>query len=180
MKDIIVALFIIIASASISNAQRGEQWKDSVKNEAKNLFNAAAKIEFIDLIPYTVVHKYPHPIFGFLGIQKKYTWEVESTIMMANSQLDTAHIGNRYELDTMHYDQLYSILYESKSTNLLTMCYNPRNGIIFYDSAGEMIGYVEICFECGRMYTLSGTPFLGERSDESYEELKTLFEAVKQ
>lgn len=40
---------------------------------------------------------------------------------------------------------------ENTYTRGVTSCYFPRNCFVFYNSKDEIIGYYEICFECGRI-----------------------------
>jgi hypothetical protein len=34
------------------------------------------------------------------------------------------------------------------------MCYFPRNCFIFYNNRNEIIGFYEVCLECGRMISI--------------------------
>lgn len=175
MKRILIIFIIIISSSSLSLAQRSEGWRDSVKLEAQKFFKQVAKIELIELIPYHVTRKYRNRYLGFLGITKKEEYQIEKSIILSNSQLDTSHIGNRHELNYEEFDKLFDLLYESESSNSRGACYNPRHGIIFYNSNGEINGYLEICFECYQMYSFPETPNIGPPVSDKFNELKKLF-----
>ncbi|MCH2231402.1 MAG: hypothetical protein MK105_13780 [Crocinitomicaceae bacterium] len=171
MKNTLTIIIILIFSA-FSRAQRGESWINSVKNDAKVLFNNVSKIELIELKPYCSIKKYPS---RFFGIPRKYESCYESSIIREESQLDTTHIGKRIELKSTLYDSLFNILYDSELSTSSAACYNPRHGIIFYDINSSVIGYLEICFECNRIYSFPNTPNLGPPIRERFNELKRIF-----
>ncbi len=64
------------------------------------------------------------------------------------------------------------------STNNTTfvrgMCYEPRNGILFFDKEENLLGYLEICFACSNCETLSKLGGMNFTS-EQYVELEYLF-----
>lgn len=167
-----LTIIIILFSASFSIAQRDEAWVDSVKTDANVFFNKVSKIELIELKPYCYIHKYRS---RFLGIPRKYEACHESSIIREKSELDSTHIGKRTVLDKTQFDNLFNLLYNSELATSRASCYNPRHGIIFYDTKGSIIGFLEICFECNRIYSFPDTPNLGPPVRERFNELKRLF-----
>ncbi len=77
-------------------------------------------------------------------------------------------------------DILYN--YEKKIANNIdevTMCFRPRNALIFINEKNESFAYLEICFECSR--TRSSHINMGLDDNlcfKQYELLKTLFTNV--
>lgn len=172
MNRILFISIFIFTATSFSISQQNQDRGDSIRLEAKKFFKGVNKIELVELIPYCSIRK--HRI-GFLGIRIKHEYFRESTIMLDNSQLDTTHIGNSFELCQDQFEYLFDLLYNSEISSSRSACYNPRHGIIFYNSIGEICGYIEICFECTQMYSFPETPNLGPPESEKFEELKQLF-----
>lgn len=53
-------------------------------------------------------------------------------------------------------------------------CYSPRHGILFYDSAKNLLGFLEICLECqGNKHF--GIPNIDIDSNGQYEALRVFF-----
>ncbi len=53
-------------------------------------------------------------------------------------------------------------------------CYQPRNGIIFFDKEDLFLAYLEICFECHEINGINNFGLSGFTSDQ-YAELECLF-----
>ena len=73
-------------------------------------------------------------------------------------------------------EELFQLLIEStKNTSYTTgLCYQPRNGVLFFDKDKTLLGYLEICFECGRSETLSKLGGMGFTFDQ-YREMESFF-----
>ena len=83
-------------------------------------------------------------------------------------------------LDSEGEKELMRILmnYDSQDTSSVAFCYEPRNGIIFFDKVGRIIGYIEICFECLRYKTLPDTINVSTLFPDEFEKMKILFKRV--
>lgn len=92
--------------------------------------------------------------------------------------IDVSHLHKVLKLDTSKWEQLSTILeIPAPEINTETLCYMPRNGIIFYSTNGKIISYLEICFECNMHRNLGiqlSEPYVNF-SDEKYQKLKSLF-----
>lgn len=66
------------------------------------------------------------------------------------------------------------ILSTQNKTYLSGVCYQPRNGILFFDKNKTLLGYLEICFECSHSTTLLKLGRIGFNSDQ-YDDMETLF-----
>ncbi|MEA5140706.1 hypothetical protein [Arcicella rigui] len=90
------------------------------------------------------------------------------------------------EVKTLTYlevDKLTDIFYNygfrgSIHVNIETACYNPRNAILFLDNNGEIVDFIEICFECHKARTSSDKISLGDMCDQKLNMLFDLFKKV--
>ncbi len=57
-------------------------------------------------------------------------------------------------------------------------CYSPRNAIIFRDSNGKALAFIEICFECTETRLSDERISLGEMCDQKLDMIKVLFSKV--
>ncbi|HLP54176.1 MAG TPA: hypothetical protein VK151_04070 [Fluviicola sp.] len=115
---------------------------------------------------------------GYQSSRKGYYYE--RTIICPNG-IDVSHLRIVRQLDTAKWQQLSTILaLPAPQENMLSACYAPRNGIIFYSKSGEIVSYLELCFECN-MNASSGIPLadpLINFSAEKYQQLKNLFNEI--
>lgn len=90
------------------------------------------------------------------------------------------------EVKTLTYlevDKLTDIFYNygfrgSIHVNIETACYNPRNAILFLDNNGEIVDFIEICFECHKARASSDKISLGDMCDQKLNMLFDLFKKV--
>ncbi|WP_143011453.1 hypothetical protein [Chitinophaga filiformis] len=82
------------------------------------------------------------------------------------------------QIDTLT-DVLYNYGYAGNIwTTSTSGCYIPRNAILFRDSNGKAIAFIEICFECEKTRESSDEISLGEMCDQKLGMLKALFRQV--
>lgn len=99
---------------------------------------------------------------------------------------DTILYSKLTEIRTLIYpevDRLTDIFYNyGFRGTIYTMseaaCYNPRNAILFLDSKGKVIEFIEICFECLKTSESSDKVSLGEMCDQKLSMLLDLFKKV--
>lgn len=78
-----------------------------------------------------------------------------------NGELNHSSLKEVRYLDQQQINSLTNILYNTtykKKNNIVDMghsCFNPRNAFIFLDDKGKIFDYLEVCFECERMESLS-------------------------
>ena len=89
--------------------------------------------------------------------------------------VDSSKIKKRQIAKNM--DAFFQVLIQStrNKTYIGGACYQPRNGILFFDKENQFMAYLEICFECHEIngihnFGLSGFTW------EQYEELECLFD----
>lgn len=73
-------------------------------------------------------------------------------------------------------EDLFQILISStkNTSHERGICYEPRNGVLFFDKGGTLLGYLEICFACGHTATLFKLGSMDFTSDQ-YREMETFF-----
>lgn len=76
-------------------------------------------------------------------------------------------------------DILFNVGFLSKKTydypDPKCSCYSPENAILFMNNKGEVIQYVELCFNCEKYYCSSSKIMLGEFCTQKFGILKALF-----
>ncbi|MCF6405030.1 hypothetical protein L3C95_19165 [Chitinophaga filiformis] len=80
-------------------------------------------------------------------------------------------------------DSLTDILYNygfagKPKVSRVTQCYSPRNAILFRDTNGKVIAFIELCFECQNSRESSNKISLGELCEQKFDLLKALFRQV--
>lgn len=92
--------------------------------------------------------------------------------------INAGHIRFESRLDSSKWNQLVAIFDTAQPTeNGISVCYEPRNGILFYSKNGELISYLELCFECN-MRNSTGIIRYGTGPNLTYEQynsIKNLF-----
>lgn len=90
-----------------------------------------------------------------------------------NNSIDHSKITKKKELKpTKLVKFLLGTL--KKQNRAITLCYSPRNAILFYNEMGEVISYLEICFECDHIRWWNNFGLIGFTSDQ-YDKLESYF-----
>ncbi len=74
--------------------------------------------------------------------------------------------------------KVFEVLLDTKYEGMIAACYEPRHLFIFYKN-NKMIGYYEVCLECGGWKNSEKLNFLPDFCMEKGEELKNLFIKMK-
>ena len=89
------------------------------------------------------------------------------------------HTAIRIIDSTNHTDIFYNYGFRGTTYTISeASCYNPRNAILFLDSRGKAIEFIEICFECSRILESSEKVNVGDLCDQKMDMLKELFKNV--
>ena len=96
---------------------------------------------------------------------------------------DTVCYSKLVEVRTITYnqvDKLTDILYNYGFGGPVyigssSMCYFPRNAILFLDANGKVYEFIEICFECRETRTSSERISLGQMCNQKMQMLKNFF-----
>jgi hypothetical protein len=161
MKKLLFFVFIVLFSISYSQ-------KKFSTNEILNTFplNKAVKVK---IISYNInfISEFPTPLPPIGGrvdsaeikriiANQKFPISLKKSIESEEFKgIDEIKILNFRET----YD-LFKLLYNTcgKFPNMqrrISMCFFPRNAILFYDENDKVFDFLEICFECHRMDSLS-------------------------
>jgi hypothetical protein len=105
---------------------------------------------------------------------------VEGTLPMSKGSVDLTKLKEAESLSHVQIDQLTNLLYNIGYGGPFSIisesgCYNPRNAILFLDSANKVFAFIELCFECEGHRISSSKVKAGEFCNEKYELLKTFF-----
>lgn len=140
-------------------------------NSSKRLtfypFNKNSKIQFVsfDVKPDT---------------SNKMDTIIKNSLPIENDTICYKKLDEIITLTKPQIDSLTDILYNVGLKGPITigyssLCYIPRNAILFLDSAGRTFEYIEICFECDDHKLSSENIDLGIFCDQKYNLLKKLF-----
>lgn len=107
---------------------------------------------------------------------------MESRIPIKNSVLDRGLVLEEKVLSQKEIDQLTDLIFnygfKSKSKYRLTTnfkCYDPHNGILFYNENKGVNNFIEICFDCQKFRSSVEKLNLGENCTEKFSLLKSFF-----
>lgn len=134
---------------------------------------------------------------------KNYPFNNTSQVQLVSFIGGSRNIGNRDEYindslprqnDTICYsklneirtltitqiDKLTDILYNYEYTGpthimITSLCYVPKNAILFLDKNSKVFEFIEICFECDRIRESSEEISLGDMCDQKIDMLKSFF-----
>ncbi|MFK7787346.1 MAG: hypothetical protein AB8B56_19640 [Crocinitomicaceae bacterium] len=173
LKVLLSTTFLMLSITGFT--QRDSLWQDSILSDARLFFSEVDRIELIKLEPYCETNlRIDHES----GKTKEVVYCREESILHSQDPrfpIDVERVGDKYQLQSDEIDSLFNMLYIGAISHSAASCYNPRHGIIFYNSSDSIIGFLEICFECNRIYSLPGTPNMGPLENKPFKQLKELF-----
>jgi hypothetical protein len=102
---------------------------------------------------------------------------------IVKSPPDTIKMKEVISLTTPQVDSLTDILFNygkarDRVGSIELGCYTPRNAIIFRDSNGKVVAFIEICFECQGTRIIDKRISLGEMCTYKLNMIKDLFRKV--
>lgn len=92
-----------------------------------------------------------------------------------STYLNWSLVGKREQLNQKDFELLFQAIFEVDFEHYITVCYEPRHGILFYSENDELIGYVEICFYCSRLEDINFNLDFGTPPKETLDYLKRIF-----
>jgi hypothetical protein len=88
--------------------------------------------------------------------------------------IDKEFIRSEVFLDSSETKMALSEMFNGYTNEIISMCYNPRHAVIFYNAEGKVTGIFEICFECSNVKIgIVGTKMFAK----STPYIKSLFES---
>lgn len=200
----IFILFLIVLPSFLNAQIRVDKFDLTIQTELSDtlqriyelfLNNDVEKISIVELKKKYSHHEY----YSFLKNKKFYQsrkkWikensYVESIILLGKRYpfahvdsivfeykfrgVDREFIGSETVLDSAQAKMALTEMFNGAKTGIITMCYHPRNAVVFYNSKGKITGIYEICFECSNVKIgITGTTFFAKELPY----LKSLFES---
>lgn len=99
--------------------------------------------------------------------------------------LDTTTLIEKRILDARQIDQLTDLIFNTdykKKWQFHSIdfgkCFEPRNALIFINSEGKVLDYLEICFECKQTYSRSEQFDIGILCNQKYELFSDYFKSI--
>lgn len=99
----------------------------------------------------------------------------KTLIDSTSHSVDVDRFKTIIEIKPEDISELLTAIYRPKSQFEVGACYEPRHGIVFYNNVNELIGYIEICFECSQIHVFGKVPFPGQMAFEDYMRIKKIF-----
>ncbi|NVK63801.1 MAG: hypothetical protein HWE22_04405 [Flavobacteriales bacterium] len=99
----------------------------------------------------------------------------DSEYTILDCEIDTTRLRNKTPVNEIDLDSILMILYDSPEVSYLAVCYSPRHGILMYDQDDELIGMVEICFECDRTLASNSDLEVKLLSGKAFNKLEQFF-----
>jgi|SRR6185437_5518461 len=101
---------------------------------------------------------------------------------MKNEEVDYSRLKEIKTIGKSQIDTLTDILFNEGYGGSFysfseSMCYNPRNAILFIDANGKTFGFIEICFECSGYRLSSKKIKAGYFCNQKYDYLRNFFAA---
>jgi hypothetical protein len=132
--------------------------------------------------------------YSFSARLKTYPFNLSSQIQLVSFKNDCCEGSLPIINDTIQYskiievktlllqqvDNLTDILYNygyrgPTNTISASSCYIPRNAILFLDSKGNVIEFIEICFQCRGTRESSRKIDIGEMCEQKFDMLRAFF-----
>lgn len=132
------------------------------------LENEIASIQFVSLLPFERTDTLRS---DSVLIRKVYTFK---SIFVDHDSVDFTKIKNRVTLQHRDVNRVMQALYEHREYGISGVCYMPRHGISFLSQTGDLLGFIEICFECSGLISTDSMKVNSLYSDQ-YDTLERIF-----
>jgi hypothetical protein len=180
LKHSLIFLLIIVSgnlNAQISVDKYDLTIETKLSDTLQNVYEKFLNNEVEKISLVTLKKKYDHnDYYQFLKHKKFYQrrkkWiknnSYEESIILEGKRYKMAHmdsfvfesrfrgvdkefIHSEYFLDSLESRMALTEMFNGAKNKIMTMCYNPRHAVIFYNSEGKTTGIYEICFECSNV-----------------------------
>lgn len=144
------AFILIIFSLCISIRSFAQQNNDTLTQCKKVPFDTTAHPAFYDFI-----EQCDSVVFNRIvtdSVVRKGETLYASKALIYDSTINLDYLIPVKHLQKKEIDSLYYILYNHNHLAGELLCYSPRHGITFFKN-GELVNYIEICFECNKIYS---------------------------
>jgi len=168
MKKVLIILFLSPFTLFSQSASTSED-----STAINSFFSQVKRVELCELkktknATYTYERKRRNP-----KVIDSVVFE-ELTGIIENGELNFDLIQKKLEISDSVKLTLHEILMTRFDIVYDATCYEPRNGILFYDKNNLILGYLEICFACREVVGLS-YPGDTNLTETQFQDLKKLF-----
>lgn len=130
-------------------------------------FNNTAQVQLVSFIG------------GNRNIENKAEY-INDSLPRQNDTISYSKLNEIRTLTITQIDKLTDILYNYEyagpiRTMTTSLCYIPKNAILFLDKNSKVFEFIEICFECDRIKESSEEISLGDLCDQKIDMLKIFF-----
>jgi hypothetical protein len=101
--------------------------------------------------------------------------DFKTLIDFKTNEIDVERFKTIVEINSEDVSDLLTAIYQPKTEFEVGACYEPRHSVVFYNNQNEIIGYIEICFECSQIHVFGKVPFPGQMAYEDYMRIKKIF-----
>ncbi|MEI9919862.1 MAG: hypothetical protein WDO14_13845 [Bacteroidota bacterium] len=144
-------------------------------NDYKSAFGGCGKTKLVSISEIKTL-----PVYKDIAAVKLGSFDTREQMPRdKNNNIDLNGFLELKEVSGSGKDSLFNILvnYDTgDSARSISACYEPRNAMLFFDSKGAIIGYVEICFACRDQDISPSNLQVGKFCDEKYEAILKFFE----
>jgi hypothetical protein len=116
----------------------------------RGIHRAIGKIELVTIKPECNTRNYYSKQTGKASIIDSVLIYCNARSILDDSGIDSSLIDCRAQLSDEDRGQLLQkLIVQHDPDRAYTYCYDPRNGILFHDTSGQFLAFLEICFHCG-------------------------------
>lgn len=113
--------------------------KSSNETAVDLIFEQTSKIEILAYVDRNLWDEEDNPEYYKLDFIKNKKVKIKDK-----------YLKNRILLNEIQLKKLQEKFYGCKSPDESAACFDPRHALIFYDKKNEVLGYIEICFQCNQ------------------------------
>jgi hypothetical protein len=171
MKSLTVILFLSFTISSFGQARIRQMKLSEIKKSFP--YNNTETIKLVSF-------KFDYPVVNESDTTEMKIKAYEPETPRINGQIDMTKMFEVKTLDQQGEGKLMKILmnYDHQDVNEVVFCYDPRNGIVFLDKDQQIIGYIEVCFECRKVKTEPSKVTISTLFPDEFKTLKKFFRDV--
>jgi hypothetical protein len=185
MNRILIFLFFLFISSGfiaqeIVNEKHYIKITSTVEQEDKlaieTFLDSVEYIELVKIEPKKTIH---YDTLENDSIVIRYTLKLSTTLNYYEKYINWD--ATRFKQNTPLKEKDYTFLYNqilNKEPEIISTstCYQPRNGILFYNKQKLAFAFLELCFECSQIRKSNNLEFIHHLTNDQFEELEVLFE----
>nr|WP_121272531.1 hypothetical protein [Pedobacter schmidteae] len=193
---ILFSLFTVVAFAQSVGKQKSKSKKNDPALNLDHINEAFSDCAFTNKYsPAQRLSKYPFSkAVKILAVSYKYGGiefedEIDSIpttgLHVKDGILNTTTLIEMKQLTAKQIDQLSNLIFNTgykkqgevyvESTG---RCFEPRNAFVFFDSAGKVFDYFQVCFGCKQSHSQSDRINIGVNCTQKYKMFSDYFKSV--